>query len=44
VGDACWVAICLLRSAKGNRHCLATRDGGTTAVNPTAWAQSSGGI
>ena len=38
------VAICFLRSAKRTRHCWATRDGGTTAVNATAWAQSAGGI
>ena len=44
VGAACRMAICCLRSAKRNRHCLATRDGGTTAVNATAWAQSSGRI
>jgi hypothetical protein len=38
------VAIGFLRSAKRNRHGLATRDGDTTAVNATAWAQSSGGL
>ena len=44
VGAACRVAICFLRSARRNRHCLATRDGGTPAVNATAGAQRSGGI
>src|SRR6266702_7889274 len=44
VGDACRVAIWFLRSAKRNRNCLATREGGTTVVNATAWALSSWGI
>ena len=44
MGAAGRVAICFLRSARRNRNCLATRDGDTTAVNATAWAQSSEGI
>ena len=44
MGAAGRVAICFLRSARRNRNCLATREGGTTAVNATAWAQSAWGI
>src|SRR5438128_790856 len=35
---------CFFKSMRRNRNCLATRRGGTTAVNATAWAQRSGGI